>query len=703
MTMGTLGMVVNHHHERRIGRKTANFLAAVHAHLRGRGIQLNIEFVLDRPDEATHRQIEMAARAIDGSKIHVVDFGNLGLSRTYGVYAARADVVCFVDGDDFFSMNWFEGALDYFAAGRREEVLHTQYMVGFDHEEFVRETMESSHPAFDPLALAVDWYWSANLAIQAEVFAATPIEPYDHAGGFGSEDWHWACNCLAAGIGRVSLPNTSYFYRVKPERYALGKVSDVIHMASPLFTRRGLPPPPPDPTAGPLPVAPLTPEFFAQARELERLELGVSFLRSVEVGGHAIPHFKPHTPPVVGVVLRGALEAGFGDGWVVVFADAQRLAGGLKTAAALCATLVGGAGERRLYFVEGDEAPHHARPDGYVISLAELRAANLYDSQIERLVARYFIQAGNLTVINLLSPRAASFALAYARATRSSVSRWINVVTEYGLDAFSQAFDELDLFRAAGLDSENVAVFAKTVEETWRTRGIALHHDEDLEADYVAGALGSRLVAPRPKPALNDPTLAAAASPAESRAFRITPERLAEASDGEARVPTILVDEALRALAEREEECILVSGGAFLGMEFGSGRPPRPPGLRIPSLTVVEQAGQPTYYVKHPVNLFNQRLASGRFPADLGATGALGVDCRSLREALRRFPKRLPLPAVIEACPRRAAQAGGAPVEIFASTSIVSVTATDLEIVNKSALARAMVARLAAGGVRAKG
>jgi len=697
MTSRSLALVSNFHHERRVGRKTANFIGAVHAHLRRRGIQLNVEFVLDSSDEPTHRQIEQAAKAIDGSRIHLVDFGNLGAARTHGVKAARGDVVCFVDGDDYFSMNWFEGALDYLSQGPRKEVLHTQYMVGFDRDQFIRETMQSDDPAFDPLALAVDWYWSANLAVQTEVFATVPIRPYDHASGFGSEDWDWACNSLAAGVGRVSLPDTSYFYRVKPERFSLGRVRQVIHMASPLFSREGLPPPPAAPTDGPLAVCPLSPRFYAQAREIEQMEVGLSYLRSVEVGAHSIPHFKPHTPPIVGAVLREVMNAGFGDGSVMIFADAQRLAGGLNTAAAFCEALVGPASAPRLYIVDGDKGGHRARADGYVLSLDELRAAKLYNELIDRLVARLFIQSRDVTVLNLLSPRARSTALAYCRATRASVGRWINVVVEYGFDALSQVYDELSLFASTGVESENIAVFQKTARESWQTRGVALLHDEALEADFVAGALGSRRVAPRLDGASNTPMSAAAASPAESRAFRITAESLAPVGPGEPGAVTILVSTGLRALAEREDEVILVNGGTFLGMAFPPGGPVRPPGLRIPALTMVADDRQPTLYVKHRVDLFNRELAAGRFPTDLAATGAIGVDGRSLRDVLHCFPHRVPLSALIEVSIRYAREGGGPCVDLFAANCIVSATAADLDLIDKAALARSLAGCLGPG------
>ncbi len=681
--MRSLAMVANFHHERRIGRKTANFIGAVHAHLRGRGIRLNVEFVLDRPDETTHRQIEAAAGSIDGARLHAVDFGDLGMARTHGVAAARGDVVCFVDGDDFFSMNWFEGALDHFSSGRRDEVLHTQYMVGFGDQEFVRETMESGHPAFDPLSLAVDWYWSANLAVQTEVFAAMPIQPYDHAHGFGSEDWLWACDSLAAGIGRVSLPGTAYYYRVKPRRFSLGRVGDVIHMASPLFTREALPPPPAAPSIDPIPVGELTPAFFEQARQIEAFEVGLSYLRAVEAGGRAVRHFTPHTPPLVGTLVREVLASGFGDGSTIVFADLRRLAGGIPAAEALTTTLTGAGAAPRLYIVDGDGLESRRRADGYLLAVNELRAAGLREAKIERLVARFMIQAKDLTVVNLLSPRVPSAALAYSRATRDCVGRWINVVTEYGFDPLSRAFDELDRFRAAGLESENIAVFEKTAREAWQKRGVALRYDEALEADYVAGSLGSRVVAPRPWPA----PAPAPPSPAEARVFRLTREPLAAglAAGMEA---TIAVTQPLRLLAAREDECVFVRGEAFLGMEFGQAGAARPPGLRIPALTVIDQEGAATLYLRHAVEFYERELRAGRFPPDLATAGAIGVDCACLRAVLARFPAGFAFSTLIAASVRRALAAGEACVALFAPTSIVSVSAADIGLMDKARLAR---------------
>ncbi|MBA3810167.1 MAG: hypothetical protein H0X27_00680, partial [Caulobacteraceae bacterium] len=495
--------------------------------------------------------------------------------------------------------------------------------------------------------------------------------------------------CLAAGIRRAPLPNTSYFYRVKPDRFSLGRVGDVIHMRSALFTPEGAPPPPREPSDLPIPTTPLSEGFFAQAREVERFELGLSYLRSVEVGGQAVRHFAPHTPPIVGSVMREVLASGFGDGSTVVFADQLRLPAGLETAAALCTGLTGPSAKPRLYIIDGAGHARHARADGYVIALAELKAAGLYEAQIDRLIARFLLQSRDLTVLNLLSPRIRSRALAYNRATRGGVRRWLNVVMEYGFDALSQAYDELEAYGAAGIESQAIGVFRKTAREAADVRGVILHHDEALEGDFIGGALGSRDVSPRA-----DPTTGilpgGVGSLAEERTFRISPAALAAAGTDASRDMVLTVTDSLRAISESQEECIFALGGCFLGAEIGEGGAARAPGLRIPAVTVIHQEGQSTIYLRHPVDRFNEELQSGRFSADIGAAGALGVDCATLRDVLRQSPGSFSFPTLIDRCLRRARDAGEPCIATFAPTCIVQATPEDLDLLDKAALARAL-------------
>ena len=693
----SLALVANFHRERRIGRKTANFLGHVHTRLRDRGIAFNIEFVLDRPDEVTVAEISEASRLIPDSRIHLVDFANLGISRTFGVNVARADVVCFTDGDDFFSFDWFERALDYLSQGPMPIVLHTQYMVGFDQDEFVRETTESIDPAFDPLSLAVDWYWSANLAVQTKVFASAPIQPYDHTSGFGSEDWHWSCNSLDAGIARVSLPGSAYYYRVKPEKFALGKVADVIHMASPLFAADNLPPPP-QVVANRLPVAPLTPEFFSRAKEVEPFELGLSYLRSVEVGAKTIRHFKPHTNPIVGEVIRAVFASGFGDGSLIVFADSQRLPGGVPMAAALGSALASAPGAGRLYIVEGDQAPCQARDDGYEIHLGALRSAGLYKEQIDRLLARFLIQQRDLVVLNLLSPRVGSQSLAFSRATRGSVQRWINVVMEYGFDALSQSYDELDLYSAAAMDSENMAIFARTAAEARSVRGIVLAYYPLLEAAYLAENLDTIEALHLDSPVVDDRQSIgdlASAVPDNILVIRLGETGQSNDAGGTDAGPWLTVDDELRQRVETVDECVFVGMNTFIGSQIRSAGPNRVPGLRIPALTVVSQEKLSALYFRPTIGEMNDQLLAGSMPADLAWVGAIGVEGTILREMLRDQSECISVSAVIARSLASARAAGAPSLSAFSATSAVSVSASDVACMGGALLIGAVSRHLA--------
>ena len=352
-----------------------------------------------------------------------------------------------------------------------------------------------------------------------------------------------------------------------------------------------------------------------------------------------------------------------------------------------------GSGAPRLYIIagEGEAKASRAAPDGYILSIDSLRAHGLIAMHVARFVARFLVQASDLTVVDLLSPRGPSTALSFSRATRASVTRWIAIVMEHGFDALSRAWDALDAFDAAGIACEKVALFAETAEQAARVRGVVLLHDPALEAAFVRGEMEGVAFTPAP------PDLAADCrgrpSPAQSRVFHLAPGAfIREAPGGGA----LRVDAGLRALAEREAEVVLVSGEARLGWNFPSAGASRRPGLTIPALTIIDRDPEPTLLVRHPVEDFAETLRVGGFPMNLAATGALGIDAASLRLTLERQGETLSLCELIRTAVAAALHVGVAPVRLFAPHAVAQITREAVDLIDRAALARCFAD--AAGG-----
>ena len=232
-----IGVVINGHREGVLLHSSLAALQHAAAYAAARGIVVDIHLVLDRPDEETRA----VATAFQGAlaSLSEVDFGNLGDARKAGLCMARNDWISFLDGDDLTSQNWLYDAYVAANACARpfDTVFHTELFVGFGSEVFFRRAMRTSDPEFDPLCLVADWFFCNNLFAHRSVFERCPIEPYDHANGFGAEDWHWSCQTIAAGFDRDFVPETAYFYRMKPPGESLGMTPGLMHKASRLFDR----------------------------------------------------------------------------------------------------------------------------------------------------------------------------------------------------------------------------------------------------------------------------------------------------------------------------------------------------------------------------------------------------------------------------------------------------------------------------------
>ncbi len=200
------------------------------------GISAETVVVADRPDTETTEVIESWRNRV--SRVDYVDFGNLGLARNHGLAVGEGEYFCFLDGDDVWQPDWPLLAYRYSRDGDYQNTIyHTEVFAGFGAEHFLRSQIGTSDLLFHPNHLVAAWHFCNNLFAHKEIFQRHPIDQYDHERGFGSEDWHWSCQTCFAGIQRVTVPKTAYYYRLDSRKVSLGKTAWLALQETPLFQR----------------------------------------------------------------------------------------------------------------------------------------------------------------------------------------------------------------------------------------------------------------------------------------------------------------------------------------------------------------------------------------------------------------------------------------------------------------------------------
>lgn len=218
----TARLIVNLHRERILATRTLKFVAKARLHAKENSLDLFPIVVLDRPDDFTLETARSLCSEHD-FEMHVVDFGDLATSREFGISKVESGIVFLLDGDDMTSLDWFPKAAEHLSNRKnRKHICHTEYFVSFDRAENVRFGIDTRDPGFQHSELALDWFFCNNLACLVDVFRDVPFRPYDHANGIGGEDWLWSADTIAAGYDHVVIPDTSYFYRIKPTELSLG-------------------------------------------------------------------------------------------------------------------------------------------------------------------------------------------------------------------------------------------------------------------------------------------------------------------------------------------------------------------------------------------------------------------------------------------------------------------------------------------------
>lgn len=204
-----LSIIVAAHHEGLIAHKTMLSILRATAALEPGSFEIIV--TIDNGDKETIDYFERYAND-DSVCIYQISFGDLALSRNFGIKKARGTAVATVDADDLVSKNWFSSGIKLLADNPRS-VLHTKYSVNFGTKDIVWEKFDSSSKARDAINMVQANRWDSAIITSKSVLEQFLYMP--NLDGYGSEDWHFNSETLAADIPHRVVPETVLFVRRK--------------------------------------------------------------------------------------------------------------------------------------------------------------------------------------------------------------------------------------------------------------------------------------------------------------------------------------------------------------------------------------------------------------------------------------------------------------------------------------------------------
>lgn len=207
--------VINGHNEKLIAHKSIrNFFEACE-YANSIGIKVEKIAILDNADQVTREQFLKFSDRFD--QIHEIDAQDLAMARNYAVQKSHGQYIAFLDGDDFWSINWLAKAYQFATEIQGENfILHSQRNIYFGVKNIIWEHHNINWLDTDHLGtMLFDNLWTALCFAPKTIFMRCPYKPTKVGSGFGYEDWHWNCETLGQGIDHRVVPETWHFIRSK--------------------------------------------------------------------------------------------------------------------------------------------------------------------------------------------------------------------------------------------------------------------------------------------------------------------------------------------------------------------------------------------------------------------------------------------------------------------------------------------------------
>lgn len=216
-----ISVIIPPHHIGRLAHPTMRSLFRAIEYASLRGITSEIVIVMDKPDEKTRKYFSRYENS--ELLLETVDFGDLGLTRNFGVKLSSGKYITFLDDDNLYCQNWIYKAVRYLEESNNDVIVHPEYHIAFGAENLIwRQISSNDSNEFNAANLIEYNSWDAVCATKKEILLKYPYQTTTAGEGFGFEDWHFNCETLAAGIEHHVIPGTVHFLRKKKSGSLLG-------------------------------------------------------------------------------------------------------------------------------------------------------------------------------------------------------------------------------------------------------------------------------------------------------------------------------------------------------------------------------------------------------------------------------------------------------------------------------------------------